>query len=87
MAEGIHGNEGAGLELCFSGPNGAEHDVADGGRENVLRSDLNDTGPIGPQAASSIPKSRSCVKTIQPLSGISCGRQRHFDLFDAPRGI
>ena len=66
MAEGIDGNEGAGVKLCFGGPSGAERSVAYGGREHVLRSDLNDTALLVRKAASSIPKSRSCVKTIQP---------------------
>lgn len=35
--------------MWLRGSNGAEHDGADGGRENVLRSDLNDAGSIGPQ--------------------------------------
>ena len=52
MAEGVHGNEGAGFEVWFSGANGAQHDIAEGGGQNVLRSDL----------------SRSCVKTTQPLA-------------------
>ena len=32
MAEGFHGNEGAGFEVWFSGANCAEHELADGGR-------------------------------------------------------
>jgi hypothetical protein len=44
MAEGVHCNEGAGFEVWFNAPNGAEHDVADGDGKNILGSDLNDTG-------------------------------------------
>ncbi|SPE31104.1 hypothetical protein SBA6_1380012 [Candidatus Sulfopaludibacter sp. SbA6] len=32
MTEGVHGDEGTGFEVWFSGPNRAEHDIADGGR-------------------------------------------------------
>jgi len=68
MAEGVHGNEGAGFEMSFGCPNSPKHDMANGSRENVLRPNLNDAGSIGSKAAKSIPKSKSCVKTIQPLA-------------------
>jgi len=35
--------------VCFSGPNRAEHDIADGGRQNVLGADLKDTQSAGTQ--------------------------------------
>jgi len=50
MAEGVHGDDGAGVKVWFSSPNGADHDIADGGWEDVLRPDLNDAGFVGPQS-------------------------------------
>ena len=48
VAEGIHRNQRASLEVRFSGTNCAYHDVADGGGQNVLAAHLNHAGSFGP---------------------------------------
>jgi hypothetical protein len=49
MMDGVHGNEGPCFEVWFSGPNCAQHDVADCGRQDILGADLNDASTAGPQ--------------------------------------
>lgn len=47
MAERVHSDESAGFQVGRSGPNCAEHEIADDYGRDVLRADLNDARFIG----------------------------------------
>lgn len=46
LVERIHRHKGARFQMRSGGANRAKHGCADGGREHVLRTDLNDTWSI-----------------------------------------
>ena len=91
MAGRIHGNQSSGFELMFSCPDCSHNGIADRGWKDVLAAHLDDAGPSVRNAASSMPKSRSCVRTMQlptaAQSGFRIGRRgsRTVDQWIAPK--
>ncbi len=50
MTKRVHRDESTGFQVRCSGPNCAEHEIADGCGQNVLRPDLNDARFVRPQS-------------------------------------